>query len=244
MVSIWVLLLRLILAIALGGAIGFEREFHEHRAGMRTNALVSLGSALFTIISAYGFLSLLSLSHVQVDPTRVASYVVAGIGFLGAGTIVIRKGGTQGLTTAASVWTVAAIGMACGVGFYWEAVAVTVLALAVLVVLRFIERLVLPDQLQMTLLIQLEPESTAGELMGQVYDICLQHGLIVETLKAQRGRENTALEIVCRSGKVANALHTLDVLRVLKGVHTGMLDLQGLDRLDRSLRTEQEHLNK
>src|SRR5258707_2024860 len=155
MISLPVMILRLVLAIALGGVIGLEREFHEQRAGMRTNALVSLGSALFTLVSAYGFLDLLSISHVQVDPTRVASYIVAGIGFLGAGTIVVRKTGTQGLTTAAAIWTVAAIGMACGVGLYWEAVAVTALTLIVLSALRYLEQRLIPAQSQVTVQVRL-----------------------------------------------------------------------------------------
>src|SRR6266516_3325611 len=82
MISFPLILLRLVLALVLGALVGLERESTEHPAGMRTNALVSLGSALFTIISAYGFASLLSTLHIQVDPTRIASYVVAGIGFL------------------------------------------------------------------------------------------------------------------------------------------------------------------
>src|SRR5690348_2655627 len=139
MISFPITILRLVLALVLGGLIGLEREASEHRAGMRTNALVSLGSALFTVISAYGFLNLTSLIHVQVDPTRIASYVVAGIGFLGGGAIFMRKDGVRGLTTAAAIWTVAAIGMACGVGFYWESVVATLLALIILRALHIVE---------------------------------------------------------------------------------------------------------
>ena len=114
MYSFLTILLRLGLAVFLGALIGFERESREHAAGMRTNALVSLGSCLFTIISAFGFLDFLGTPHVQIDPTRIASYIVAGVGFLGAGTIFLSqdKNKVKGLTTAATVWLVAAIGMA------------------------------------------------------------------------------------------------------------------------------------
>ncbi len=120
MYSFLTILLRLGLAVFLGALIGFERESREHAAGMRTNALVSLGSCLFTIISAFGFLDFISTPHVQIDPTRIASYIVAGIGFLGAGSIFLSqdKNRVKGLTTAATVWLVAAIGMACGAGLF------------------------------------------------------------------------------------------------------------------------------
>ncbi len=102
MISFPTILLRLAVALALGALVGLEREQKEHGAGMRTLALVSLGSALFTIISAYGFMSLLGIPHITLDPTRIASYIVAGIGFLGAGTIFMSRQSdrVKGLTTA------------------------------------------------------------------------------------------------------------------------------------------------
>src|SRR5947207_2862734 len=135
MISFPEILLRLGTALLLGAVVGLERESSEHSAGMRTNALVALGSALFTVISAFGFLSMLGIPHIQLDPTRIASYVVAGIGFLGGGAILHQQGKEQakGLTTAAAIWVVAAIGMACGAGFLWEAVASTLLTLVVIV---------------------------------------------------------------------------------------------------------------
>ncbi len=119
-------LLRLVVAAALGGAIGFERELREREAGLRTHMLVSVGSALFTIVSAYGFTSFLEsgASVVRADPTRIAAQIVTGIGFLGAGAIIRMGLSVRGLTTAASLWVVAAIGMAAGAG-YWEAALIT-----------------------------------------------------------------------------------------------------------------------
>ena len=123
--SNWDVLLRLGLAAGLGGAVGFERELRDREAGIRTHLLVSLGSALFTIISAYGFHEFLvgGGTIVRADPTRIAAQIVTGIGFLGAGAIIRDGLSVRGLTTAATLWVVAAVGMACGAGYYWPAVA-------------------------------------------------------------------------------------------------------------------------
>jgi putative Mg2+ transporter-C (MgtC) family protein len=124
---------RLALGLVLGAVIGFERELHRQPAGFRTHSLVSLGAALFTIISAYGF------SGSLVDPTRIAAQIVSGIGFIGAGTILQYRGNIRGLTTAASLWSVAAIGMAAGAGLLVMAVIGTVLILVVLSLLDRVE---------------------------------------------------------------------------------------------------------
>ncbi|MCD6126693.1 MAG: MgtC/SapB family protein [Thaumarchaeota archaeon] len=113
-------LLRIILAFALSGIIGFERERVDKPAGLRTHILVGVGSCLFTILSFTAF--------PGSDPARVASYVVAGIGFIGAGTILQTRERVLGITTAASLWVAAAIGMAAGVGYYVLAVIVTALS--------------------------------------------------------------------------------------------------------------------
>jgi len=107
----------MLIAAILGAAIGLEREIHEHPAGMRTHLLVSLGTAIFTVLSIYGFEGI-SANGVSptVDPTRIAAQVVSGIGFLGAGAILKYGTSIRGLTTAASLWTTAAIGMAAGAG--------------------------------------------------------------------------------------------------------------------------------
>lgn len=117
----------------LGAVIGFERELHRQPAGFRTHSLVAVGSALFTIISAYGF------AGPSVDPTRIAAQIVSGIGFIGAGTILQHRGNVRGLTTAASLWSVAAIGMAAGAGMLAIATIGTFLILVVLSVLDRIE---------------------------------------------------------------------------------------------------------
>jgi putative Mg2+ transporter-C (MgtC) family protein len=115
-------LLRLFVAAVLGGAIGLERELRERQAGLRTHLVVSVGSALFTLVSAYGFHNF----DGKVDPTRIAAQIVSGIGFLGAGAIIRQGLSVRGLTTAASLWLVAAIGMAAGAG-YWEGALIATL---------------------------------------------------------------------------------------------------------------------
>ena len=122
--------LRLVVAMALGGIVGLEREYRAKDAGFRTHFLVAIGSALFTLISIYGF------AEGVKDTSRVAAQVVSGIGFLGAGLIVFQRNVIRGLTTAAGLWVTAAIGMACGVGMFYVAALVTVLMLLGLEVLN------------------------------------------------------------------------------------------------------------
>ena len=125
--------IRLVVAMILGGIVGLEREYRAKDAGFRTHFLVAIGSALFTLISMYGF------ADGVKDTSRVAAQVVSGIGFLGAGIIVFQRNVIRGLTTAAGLWVTAAIGMACGVGQFYMAVLVTLLMLIGLEVLnRFI----------------------------------------------------------------------------------------------------------
>ena len=130
-------LLRLALAGALGGLIGLERELREREAGLRTHLLVALGAALFTIVSAYGFVS------IRTDPTRIAAQIVTGIGFLGAGAIIRQGSSIRGLTTAATLWVVAAVGMAAGAGYYSAALIATAIVLLALWPLRIGAYLVL-----------------------------------------------------------------------------------------------------
>lgn len=124
--------LRLAVAMLLGGVIGFEREYRAKDAGFRTHFLVALGSALFCIVSQYGF------GFELKDSSRVAAQVVSGIGFLGAGTIIFQKNVVRGLTTAAGLWVTAAIGLACGTGMYLPAIVTTLMVLIGLEILSVV----------------------------------------------------------------------------------------------------------
>jgi putative Mg2+ transporter-C (MgtC) family protein len=140
-ISIGEIALRLVVAAALTGLVGLEREWRERAAGLRTHTLVGVGSALFTLVSAYGFNEFLvgNTNVVRTDPTRIAAQIVTGIGFLGAGAI-LRQGLTiRGLTTAAGLWVAAAIGMAVGAGYYSAALLGTGVVLFGLGPLRWAE---------------------------------------------------------------------------------------------------------
>jgi putative Mg2+ transporter-C (MgtC) family protein len=131
--------LRLVLALVLGGLIGLERELSDHPAGLRTHIGVAMGAALFGVISGYGFQDFeasRSITNYQVDPTRVASQIVVGVGFLGGGAILKHGATVRGLTTAASLWVTAAVGLACALGAYKPALLATGLMLLTLVLLR------------------------------------------------------------------------------------------------------------
>ena len=131
--------LRLFVAAMLGGVIGLEREYRAKEAGFRTHFLVALGSGLFMILSQFGFNDVLGhYEQVSLDPSRIASQVVTGIGFIGAGTIIFQKHVVRGLTTAAGLWVTSAIGMTAGAGMYVLSIATTVLVLLCLEALYFI----------------------------------------------------------------------------------------------------------
>jgi putative Mg2+ transporter-C (MgtC) family protein len=135
--------LRLIIAAALSGLVGLEREWRERTAGLRTHMLVGVGSALFTLVSAYGFNDFLvgGSNVVRADPSRIAAQIVTGIGFLGAGAIIRQGLSVRGLTTAATLWVVAAIGMAAGAGYYGGAVITTAVVLISLWPLRILAKM-------------------------------------------------------------------------------------------------------
>ncbi|MRH41133.1 hypothetical protein GH741_00405 [Aquibacillus halophilus] len=133
--------IRLVIALVLGGAIGLERELGSHHAGFRTHILVCLGSALIVLLSIYGFSQFANEPNVRMDPARLAAQVISGIGFLGAGTILRTGKIVSGLTTAASLWVSAAIGLAVGAGFYFAAILSTALVLISLFALSKMEKL-------------------------------------------------------------------------------------------------------
>jgi putative Mg2+ transporter-C (MgtC) family protein len=227
MISFPLILLRLAVALVLGAAIGFERELKEHAAGMRTLALVSLGSALFTIVSAYGFLALLGIPRLVLDPTRIASYIVAGIGFLGAGTIFLSSQNekVKGLTTAATIWVVAALGLACGAGMLLESLAATVLVLFVLVLVPFIERAILPHPSSSIHHLHIEATSISGQFIASIYDICTRNKVTIEKLHLQAEKEGEALGLICHvpsQGTLAKVISELRTLPAVNVIHANL----------------------
>jgi putative Mg2+ transporter-C (MgtC) family protein len=193
---------RLMLAAALGGAIGLERELDEKAAGLRTHMLVSVGSAVFTLVSAYGFRDFLvhGGSVVRADPGRIAAQIVTGIGFLGAG-VIFRQGFTiRGLTTAASLWVVAAIGMASGAGFWAAAVLGTAISLLSLRPLEWLKELAIPHRAATRLLVELHDEARSGAVL----DALERHG---DLLALRRDGRRLEVELRIDRDRRSGALH-------------------------------------
>lgn len=130
-VSFWVFFSRLSLAALLGGVVGFERELSGHPAGLRTNILIATSSCLFTLLSIHAF----PLVGSAQDTARIAAQIVTGVGFLGAGTVIHTKGAVYGLTTAATVWMVAAVGMAVATDLYLVGIVTTIMTTGILALL-------------------------------------------------------------------------------------------------------------
>jgi putative Mg2+ transporter-C (MgtC) family protein len=171
--SLGELLIRLVLTVVLCALIGLERESRDQVAGLRTHILVGLGSALFTLVSAYGFDEFIGKQsepgvQVQFDPTRIAAQIVSGIGFLGAGAIIRQGFNVRGLTTAAALWIVAAIGMAAGAGYYEAAVATTAIALPSLIYFRRVRSVLMSRLRTDFVLVELElsREGDLGEALA------------------------------------------------------------------------------
>ena len=188
-------LLRLALAAVLGGLIGVERELREREAGLRTHLLVALGSALFTIVGAYGFHAFLEsgASVVRADPTRIAAQIVTGIGFLGAGAIIRQGLSVRGLTTAATLWVVAAVGLAAGAGYYSAAVITTGLVLVALYPLRIVAYRILhrfrPEDGRLLV------ELPAGHAPGTIIDEVERAGAQIQAIDVSQEGDRRRLEL-------------------------------------------------
>ena len=190
------LVLRLGMAVLLCATIGIERSARDEVAGMRTHALVGLGAALFTVLSAYGFADIASTTVARPDPTRIAAQIVSGIGFLGAGAI-IREGLTvRGITTASSLWIAAAIGMAAGAGFYLGAVVTTALVLLVLILLRRVRTAIMPAIRAGFVLLDIE--LTREGHSAAVLAILAAHRIRVESLRSTLEPQGERLQLELR----------------------------------------------
>ena len=207
-------LLRIILAGVLGGAIGAEREIREREAGLRTHMLVAVGAALFTIVSAYAWtdFQFSTREGVTFDPTRIAAQVVTGIGFLGAGAIIRQGLSIRGLTTAASLWVVAAIGMASGAGYYSAAVITTVLVLVSLWPLRILayrifER-IRPGELR------LEVELRANEGPSVLLDALEGQNVAVHAFELEDARDRRRVVLDVRLAESRPESVTAELMRL------------------------------
>jgi putative Mg2+ transporter-C (MgtC) family protein len=186
-------LLRIALAAVFGGAIGIEREIREREAGLRTHMLVAVGSCLFTLTSAYGFHEFLvnGGAVIRADPTRIAAQIVTGIGFLGAGAIIRQGLAVRGLTTAATLWVVAAIGLAAGAGYYSAALITTLVVLFSLWPLRVIAYRFLEHPHERRLSIALRKETSPATVIETLEEL----GVHVEQFEVEEEDGTRAIEL-------------------------------------------------
>ncbi len=212
------LILRLVAAALLGSLIGLERQRLDKAAGLRTHMLVSVGSAMIMIVSAYGFERVIDPGRIVLDPSRVAAQVVSGIGFLGAGTIVVRKQSVHGLTTAASVWAVSAIGLAAGGALYLAATAGTATMLVILAVIKPMEDRMLGhghgERKTLTLTV------TEPFAMEQIEPRLREAGLEVIGLRVRQGEKagEREVEVSCGPSTTAVVLKLAAELQGIEGV--------------------------
>ena len=217
--ELWEGLLRLLLAALLAGVIGIERELREQEAGLRTHMLVCVGATMFMLVGVYGW-SGYELGNdigVVVDPSRVASYVVSGIGFLGAGAIIRHGINVKGLTTAASLWVVAAIGVAVGAGMYSLAVATTALVILALWPLSQVKQLLKgkADEAR-RLAVSLAPEASVVSALAAIEE----SGYSMESIEVGEEDDARRLDVVIKTASDASLGELLDNLGALEGVRS------------------------
>jgi putative Mg2+ transporter-C (MgtC) family protein len=184
----WEVLLRLVVSMIIGGAVGFERETGNRPAGFRTHTLVCMGACIVMLTSEYVFETYEGLT--SFDPTRMGAQVISGIGFLGAGTILKTGFSVKGLTTAASLWVVACIGLAIGVGFYYGAVAMAVLVYVTLILLKKVDKFIYTDLGRIT--VKLTMQNRPGQI-GLITQMMGKHGIQIKDIKLQNSDDLIAI---------------------------------------------------
>ncbi len=217
------MLLRLAAATVFGALIGLERERVESAAGLRTHAVVALGSAMFMLVSMFGFSSAGGPPGVVLDPSRVAAQIVSGIGFLGAGVIIFRKEIVRGLTTAASIWLVASIGMGVAGGLYLPAIGTTVLALAILTVMKPLERHLAAARRRPLVTVVIDRRRTS---LTAVKSLLTGLGFVVERLEARTSDDKTKARLDVVMGPVSNE-RLLGLLEELPN-HDGIREVRSI----------------
>ncbi len=179
------MLTRIILATVLSGLIGFERELKRHQAGFRTHILVGVGACMMMLLSVYGFEAYIDqYDNIRFDPARIPSYVISGIGFLGAGTIMVHGMTIRGLTTAASIWTVAGLGLVVGAGLYPLAILTTIIVLLSLVFLTSFEKLFAKNKNKNKNMIHLIVDNKAN--IGEILDIFETNNVNIKRLEIEQ----------------------------------------------------------
>ncbi|MFZ3591764.1 MgtC/SapB family protein [Bacillus sp. DJP31] len=224
-------ILRLSLIVLLSGLIGLEREFKNHPAGLRTHILVGVGACLLMLLSLFGFQDYIYENlQTTYDPSRIPSYVISGIGFLGAGTIMVQGGVTvKGLTTAASIWTVAGLGLVVGAGMYLEAVLVTIIIITTLLFLDKLEDKIFKkkNKLQNQYFVSIVIDSEKNDL-AMINHLLSDKKIQVIKFNMKHHNSNNLTTYTFRI-KAPNTLNYMDItelLQTLPSLHKLSVDLQ------------------
>ncbi|GAA0304777.1 putative Mg2+ transporter-C (MgtC) family protein [Gracilibacillus halotolerans] len=181
-------IVKILIALALSGVIGFEREINKHFAGFRTHILVGVSACLMMLLSINGFEYFIEkYDNVRFDPARIPSYVISGIGFLGAGTIMVNRGTIRGLTTAASIWAVAGLGLIVGIGMYKEAVFTTIIILISLIVLNKFEIILHRKEHQISFEVRISNQQEPSAFMEKIQSFSID----IKEVNISQEDENT-----------------------------------------------------
>ena len=219
------ILIRIVAAVILGFAIGLERELTNKYAGLRTHILVCLGSCVFTVLSIYAFPMAVDTAHPQAygDPARIAAQVLTGIGFIGGGTVLRHGSSVYGLTTAATLWVSAAIGMACGSGMIDVGVVATFVSVFVLVLIRSFERNVLTTSIKNTKRIKIIASCTE-EKAKNIHDYIVENfDYVHEISKKAEGNDGNSAKII--------AIIDVSGKKQVQTLYKKFNDLQGLNSI-------------
>lgn len=217
--TVWIEAGLLLAAFVLCSLIGLERQMRQKSAGYRTHVLVGLGSCVFTLVSAYGFKTVLG-ADVNLDPSRIAAQVVSGIGFLGAGVIFKGRNMVRGLTTAATVWVSAAVGMACGAGMVPLAAVLTVLQLLVLFVMApLVRKIPTPDRRRTVKIVYLDGSGVLRDILG----VSSEMGFSASVQSTRKVSEGGAKAVVAEIRFFGQ--------RPLRDLMSSLAELKGVERL-------------
>lgn len=210
------MILRLVVAGVCGAIIGFERRSRQKEAGLRTHFLVAVGSALIMLVSKYGFQDILGQAGMGLDPSRIAAQVVSGVGFLGAGTILVQRQSVRGLTTAAGLWSTSGIGLAIGAGIYWIGFSATVLVFIGLEILDRSLKSVLPTAVRLTLQVQDQPG-----MMRQIADAFAAHKIEISKFEVHLHEpelDRNRMELTLKTPASTDVPALLAIVETIPGV--------------------------
>ncbi|CEG21667.1 putative Mg(2+) transport ATPase [Planococcus massiliensis] len=214
---------RLLLSAFLSGIIGVERESKQQPAGLRTHLLVGTGSCLMMILSVTGFDLFIQNDdeNIRYDPSRIPSYVISGIGFLGAGTIIVQRGSVRGLTTAASIWVAAGVGLVTGIGMYYVALLATLIVLITLYVLEKLEKKYFSFHRQKEMLVIAEDRENSFKQISESFE---ENGLSIldfqiESLEAYSDRKVSGYTFIFSEGQLKKEMEVIKALQRLDFVY-------------------------